>query len=79
MEFQLQGFLITYHMEVINIKEGSEQASAASENALSTASSVKFLAQACNIRNTPHMKILQPRYFQIGNLCIIKCVGTAFH
>jgi hypothetical protein len=38
--------LITHHIEVINMKEGSEQASAAPEKALKTASSVKFLAQA---------------------------------
>jgi hypothetical protein len=45
------------------MKEGSEHASAAPENARSTASSVKFLAQLRNIRNTPHMKDIAAQIF----------------
>lgn len=69
---------ITHHIEVINMNDGSEHASAAPEKALNTASSVKFLAQACNMRKTPHMKILTPKYFPIGKRCIMKFVGTTF-
>lgn len=66
-----------YHIEVMSINEGSEQASAAPEKALKTASCVKFFAVACSMRKNPHMKMLTPRYLAIGNLCIMKFVGTS--
>jgi hypothetical protein len=68
----------TYHIEVINMNEGSEHASAASEKALSTASCAKFFAQVRNIRKAPHINILTLKYFPIGNLCIMKFVETTF-
>lgn len=44
---------------------------------LKTASCVMFFAVACSMRKNPHMKMLIPRYLAIGNLCIMKFVGTS--
>jgi len=50
-------------MLVMSMNAGSAQASAAPLRARRAASSAKFLAQACNMRKKPHMKMLTPRYF----------------
>jgi len=59
------------------MKAGSAQASAAPLSARKVASSAKFLAQACNMRKKPHMKILAPRYFPMGKRWSKKLVGNA--
>ena len=55
-----------YHILVMSMNAGSAQASAAPLSARRAASSAKFLAQACNMRKKPHMKMLTPRHLPIG-------------
>tara|TARA_R110002060_G_scaffold77966_1_gene90278 strand:- start:17 stop:439 length:423 start_codon:yes stop_codon:yes gene_type:complete len=53
--------LITYYIDVINIKAGSAIASNAPESIRSAASEAKFFAAACAIKRTPHINILKDR------------------
>lgn len=69
--------LTLYHMLVINIKLGSEHASAAPPSALNAARPAKLFAAACIIKKTPQRKMLKPRYRPMGRRCMRKFVGNA--
>ena len=58
------------------MKLGSLHASAAPLRARRMANSVKLRAQACSMRNNPHIMMFMPMYFPIGNRCSMKFVGT---